>query len=79
MPPFTDSEPARRRAVAARVATLALQNEQTLLHTQAFCQAQRLPYPVEVAAIPRVLHRFAADLQDGKRPHEPVRRWWRRW
>jgi hypothetical protein len=74
-----DAPDARRRAVAARVTALADHADQTLLPVQAFCQAQRLRYPTDVAAIPGVLRRFAADLQGGRRPDRTVGRWWRRW
>jgi hypothetical protein len=74
-----DSSDGRRRAVAARVAALADHADATLLPVQAYCQAERLRYPTDVAAIPGVLRRFAADLQAGRRADRPVGRWWRRW
>lgn len=74
-----DMPDGRRRAVATRVIALADHADTTLLHAQAYCQAERFPYPTEVAAVPGVLRRFASDLHDGKRPQEPSRHWWRRW
>lgn len=74
-----DSDPATRRAWAARVTALADHCETTLLGVQAFCQEEGLRYTTETAAVPRVLKRAAADIQDGRRPDRPLGRWWRRW
>jgi len=74
-----DSEHARRRTVAARVAALADHADMTLLPVQLFCQSEGLRYPPEVAAVGKVLHNFAADLQGGRRPDRTPGRWWRRW
>jgi len=65
--------------IGARVAALADHADMTLLPVQLFCQSEGLRYPPEVAAVGKVLHNFAADLQGGRRPDRTVGRWWRRW